>query len=266
MVSLTFDDALDQHLDHAIRLLDEVGLPGTFYAHISAPALTKRWQEWKRAASSGHELGNHSIFHPADERKSWVRPGNALDNYCLDRMRQELEVANQVLFALDGKQQRSFAYPCSNPILGRRGWAKRALFRLGFERTRLPSWVDRCHLDFGSTQASFVPVVQELFLAGRGGGLTKGSTIPPVSQFARFQLPSVAIENWSLAELIAFTEKGLKANTWVILQFHGIGGGHRMDCGLDVFQQFTRWLAEHCATQVMTVAARAAQLWPEEPR
>jgi hypothetical protein len=259
-VSLTFDDALVEHLDRAIPLLEEHGLRGTFYTHLTAPAMASRWSDWQAAASRGHELGNHTIFHPADGRKSWVRPGNAIDYYTLDRMRQELEAANRLLEALDGKTSRTFAYPCSQPVLGRPGAAHRLLRRCGLDRTRLTTWVDRCRLNWGSTEASYEPVVRELFPAARAGGLTFESQIPRVEDWNRWSLPSVAVEGWSLSQLQTYTEAGLSRETWVILQFHGIGGGHRMDCDVTVFRDFLAWLRLEHWPRVVTVHEGAGRM------
>ncbi|GEM_PF-2429160 len=138
MISLTFDDALDQHLDVVLPILDEAQLHGTFYAHLSAPSLNRRIDEWKSLAQSGHEIGNHTIFHPADARKSWVSEGNALDLYSIDRMEMELQLANKWLTVIDGQTQRTFAYPCSNTVLGSYGKINQFLFRAGLPNTRGP--------------------------------------------------------------------------------------------------------------------------------
>ena len=261
IVSLTFDDALNEHLDHAIPVLNEHGISGTFYVHLAAEAFTQRLEEWREAARHGHELGNHTIFHPADARKPWVREGNAIDDYKLDRMRQELETANRLLQAIDGSKQRTFAYPCSNSNLGRRGIVKRLLFQLGYERTRLPGFVDRWQLDFGSTEQSYVSVVRDLLFAARGGGLEKTSQVPSRASIDRFLLPSVAVDSWSLGDLIEFTENGFANGAWVIFQFHGIGGGHRLNCDLAVFQEFVAWLHSNVRCQVATVRDVVNQLW-----
>lgn len=260
-MSLTFDDALNEHLDNAVPILNEHGILGTFYVHLAAENFAERLAEWRDAAQYGHELGNHTIFHPADSRKEWVREGNAIDDYTLDRMRQELGAANRLLRAIDGQAERTFAYPCSNSVLGRRGIVKRLLLKLGCEHTRLPGLVDRWSLDFGSTQQSYMPVVRDLVLAARGGGLERGSQVPSIRQFNKFMLPSVAVDGWSLREMIDFTENGLRNGGWVILQFHGVGGGHRLNCGLSVFQEFVAWLNENPKCRVATVRQVAKQLW-----
>ena len=263
IVSLSFDDALDEHLDFAVPMLDEYGFAGTFYVHLSATGFARRLNQWQAAAERGHELGNHTIFHPADRRKPWVREGNEIDRYTLDRMQQELDLANRLLEALDGRQVRTFAYPCSNSVLGHRGIVKRLLFKLGYEQSRLPGMIDRWHLDVGSTETSYVPLVQSLFLAGRGGGLTKESPVPAITAIDRYKLPSVAVDGWSLRNLVEFTERGLASQSWVILQFHGVGGGHRLNCDLNVFRDFVVWLHDNCRNRVATVRHVAACLWDE---
>ena len=262
-ISLTFDDALDDHLDHAIPLLNQAGLVGTFYAHLSSPAFIRRQTEWRQAAAAGHELGNHTIFHPADARKAWVRPGNAIDHYSLDRVRLELELANQLLTALDGRTERTFAYPCSNSYVGKRGWMRRAMETIGWDRTRAASWIETWRLDWGSTRQSYESIVGELFAAGRGGGIVRGQSVPPVSSWRRTQLPSVAVENWTLADLQQHVSAAMESDTWAILQFHGVGGGHHMDCPLQVFRDFVAWLREERAECVISVLDGARRFWPD---
>jgi len=59
-VVLTYDDALNVHLDNVIPALDSLGLKGTFYIIGNSPVLSKRMSEWRLAAKHGHELGNHA--------------------------------------------------------------------------------------------------------------------------------------------------------------------------------------------------------------
>src|SRR5262245_64846761 len=76
-VSLTYDDALNVHLDNAIPILDSLGLRGTFYLSGYFPAFRERVADWKAAAAKGHELGNHTLFHPCTGKlpgREWVKP------------------------------------------------------------------------------------------------------------------------------------------------------------------------------------------------
>lgn len=260
-ISLSFDDALNQHLDHAVPLLNEAGLAGTFYVPLSAPGFIGRSAEWQRASLDGHELGNHTVFHPADARKDWVRPGNAIDWYSLDRMKMELEFASQYLQALDGLSERTFAYPCGNSFVGSRGWVRRLVEAAGWGRTRLAGWVDQWRLDLGSTLRSYEPVAGDLFVAARGGGLVRGQHVPPIASWRRSQLPSVAVDNWSLTELQSHVTASVTSETWAILQFHGVGGGHRLNCPLTIFQELVAWLQAEYAGQVITVIEGARRIW-----
>ena len=79
-VCLTYDDALDCQLNYAIPELDSAGLKGTFFCTGNSTSLYRRMNEWKAAAGRGHELGNHSLFHPCIKHRpdgsdyAWVKP------------------------------------------------------------------------------------------------------------------------------------------------------------------------------------------------
>lgn len=262
LISLTFDDALDQHLDEVRPTLDDAGLKATFYAHLSAPSLCRRMTEWSSLAQAGHEIGNHTIFHPADIRKSWVREGNALDFYTMDRMQLELQLVNDWLCAIDGQRERTFAYPCSNSILGSYGAVNRLLFRLGLRNTRVPGLLERCKLDLGNSRQSYQSLMSKHFVAARGGGLYLSDCSPETSAMDRNRLPSAAVEGHSFEAMRDFVERSLERDTWAILQFHGVGGGHYMDCSVTEFRKFVTWLADHHAEVVVTVVNGARRLFP----
>ena len=261
-VSLTFDDALPQHLDHAAPVLEECGLLATFYCHLSAATLSDRAADWRRLASVGHELGNHTALHPAISSKSWVREGNAIERYSLDRMDQEITLANQWLASIDGKRERTFAYPCSNSFVGGHGYPRRLLRRAGWDRTRLAGWTDRLGLDWGRSRVSYAPVVSRHCVAARGGGLEIQSTPPMMGQVDRWHIPSAAVAGNSLEEIQQFVCRGMRPGMWTILQFHGVGGGHAMDCARSVFVEFCRWLVEQ-PIEVLTILTGAQRLWRE---
>lgn len=252
IVSLTFDDALDCHLDTAMPALEASGLAGTFFVNLNADSLVNRWQEWSVAHSRGHELGNHTIFHPAVSSKSYITAGNALENYTLDRMRLEIETANRWLAALDGCERRTFAYPCSNPMLGRPGWSKRLLTRLGLERTRMMGWLHSYpRLDVGSTETDYSSLLPELFASARGGGFPCGK-IGPISESQRYKVPCVSADGLDEAVLTSSLEEAAACGNWLVLMFHGIGGGHRLSCDVPVFNSLLRRLQRDSACIVMT--------------
>lgn len=63
-VALTYDDGLNVHLDKVIPALDSLGFNGTFYIPGNAATLNSRTDDWRKAAVTGHELGNHTLFIP----------------------------------------------------------------------------------------------------------------------------------------------------------------------------------------------------------
>ena len=114
-VSLAYDDALDSQLDNAIPALDRHGLKGSFYLIMSAETTRRRMDDWRAAAAKGHELGNHSLFHQCSRKgpgREWVAPQRDLDTTTVAQMRDQVELANTMLQALDGRSERTYTAPC----------------------------------------------------------------------------------------------------------------------------------------------------------
>ena len=63
-VSLSYDDALNNQLDNAIPALNAHNLKASFYVLLNSPAMYERLEDWRAVAKRGHELGNHSVYHP----------------------------------------------------------------------------------------------------------------------------------------------------------------------------------------------------------
>ncbi len=112
-VSLTFDDADSVQLDRVIPELNKRHLRGTFFLTISK--LT-RLDEWRKAQSQGHEIGNHSVSHehPA----------------ALTKVGEELQVEDAKRF-LDSNFRYEisiFAYPYEENSPGLEYWVRRYNF------------------------------------------------------------------------------------------------------------------------------------------
>jgi sialate O-acetylesterase len=262
LITLTFDDGLDAHLDTAMPILEQAALRGTFYVDVGGERFGARHKDWASAAARGHELGNHTVFHPGVSTKSWVTEGIALEGYTLDRMRRELVLANQVLTMVDGQSERSFAFPCSNPWLGRPGWPRRLLTRLRLERTRLMGFVDSHGLDFGSHLTDYTPLVRELFPAARCGGVDVQDM--PVVPPDRHRVRGVTGDGLSLPELLNAVDTAVARGAWLVLVFHGVGGGHHMSVAAEVFFDLCKRLAADARVEVMPFLNAANQLWPQD--
>lgn len=118
---LTYDDAIDVDLDNVMPALDPLKLKGTFYLIGFSPVISKRLNEWRKAAKEGHELGNHALFHPCDSSlpgRSFVSPDHNLSKYSVNRAVDEIRINNTLLKAIDGKDKQTFAYPCGDLKIG----------------------------------------------------------------------------------------------------------------------------------------------------
>ena len=120
-VSLSYDDALDSQLDHALPTLNRHGFRASFYVLPNSPVIRDRLEEWRALARQGHELGNHSIYHPCRSSlpdREWVAGHKDLDKYTAQQMREELYTANTILYAIDGKTERTLTPPCGDRLAG----------------------------------------------------------------------------------------------------------------------------------------------------
>lgn len=194
-VCLTYDDALDGHLDTAIPQLDAAGLKGTFFCTGNSPTLYHRMEDWRKAARSGHELGNHTLFHPClgtsyDGKKlDWVKPEYDLQNYNVAQIMNELRTANTLLKAIDGHEKRTYAYTCGNTTAG---------------------------------GVPFTDSLVNLFTAARGA-----SALPQTMKgYDVYNTPSIVVIDNSAEELIASINKAMEFGTIAIFMFHSVGGGY----------------------------------------
>jgi peptidoglycan/xylan/chitin deacetylase (PgdA/CDA1 family) len=189
-VCLTYDDGLDCHLDVAVPALDAAGLKGTFYCTGFSSSLHNRLEEWRAITIRGHELGNHSLFHPCDgERFDWVKPEYDFRNYTLSRLRDELYTANSLLRAVDGMKERTYAYTCS---------------------------------DFEVSRISFVDSIRNMFVAARSDGPVPESMDEVDLHFA----PSWGVVDPTGTDLINYVMEAREKGTIAIFMFHSVGGGY----------------------------------------
>lgn len=210
-VALTYDDALNVHLDKVIPALDSVGLKGTFYLIASSKAFTGRLAAWKEAAGYGHELANHTLFHPCAGNlpgRSFVTPDYDLSHYTLRRATDEIRMTNTVLEALDGKTERTFAYPCGDRKIG-----------------------DTFYLDPSKSE----------FVAARG----VTPQMQPIADIDLYNVGSYMINGQSGAQLIDLVKKAMQTNTLLVFLFHGVGGEHTLNVSLEAHSQLLHFLKQH---------------------
>ena len=108
-VAITVDDAFRSFLSGAMPLLREYGYPATVFVNtgeMNGPDYLS-WEELRRLAAEGVEIGNHSAAHgfllerrPGESRLLWQQ-----------RVKEEIHRAQKELTTRLGVTPRLFAYP-----------------------------------------------------------------------------------------------------------------------------------------------------------
>ena len=211
VVVLTYDDALNVHLTNAIPVLDSAGLKGTFYISDYFGGLSAQIPEWKAAAAKGHELANHTIFHPCTGRRpgrEFVKPDYDLNNYTIKRITDETKAMNTLLKAIDGKTKRTFAFPCS---------------------------------DRNVNDTPYINGLKNDLVAARA----VRSEMPTIDKIDLYNLPAYPINGESGDQMIALVKKAMENNAMLIFLFHGVGGGHNINVSLAAHRQLLKFLKEN---------------------
>ena len=220
-VCLTYDDALDCQLNYAIPELDSAGLKGTFFCTGNSTSLYRRMNEWKAAAGRGHELGNHSLFHPCIKHRpdgsdyAWVKPEYDLGIYTIQQFIAELKTANTLLKAIDGQESRTYGYTCSDCFAG---------------------------------GIYFTDSLKSIFVAARSG-----KPFPEtMDSYNVYETPSWAVMDNTAEELIAYANKARENGTIAVFQFHSVGGGY-INTGAEQHRKLLEYISKnrkdfYCAT------------------
>lgn len=239
VVSLTYDDALPVHHDLVAPLLEIYGLRGTFYLTVK---MVKQPERWKGVAAAGHELGNHSLFHPCRRdppgNYSWLAEHYDLQGYSLARLKDELAVANKFIDLLDGGKPRTYGNTCLNLFVGPK-----------------------------EQKQSIKPVVEELFVGARGR-ITNEVIFP--STMDTTQLGHFNGDGKSFSKLKKTIKKTTKHGGWIIFIFHGVGEGtHPLYIEKDEHRKLVQWLASekerYWVAPVVDVVERFEELNDKAP-
>lgn len=226
-VSITYDDGLTCHHEVVGPSWDSHGLNVTFY-----PCFTKTNSDimddpdaWRRLASNGHELGNHTLFHPCRRDDDGARPivhYNNLRDYTKERWKEEMQVANFALSLLDGRSERTFGNTCSQTTIG-------------------PD----------SQEESLEPLVEELFVAARGDVTTEPVDVETVNYnalgtfAADTDMLGVKHQEHSVETTLQIITDAAASGGWAIFMIHGVGQGtHGMFMDVDEHDKLVNYLAE----------------------
>ena len=219
-VSLTYDDGLPVHYEYVGPALSKAGLRGTFNVLIRGDPL-QHPEAWRGLAQSGHELANHTLFHPCRRKASdtWLEECYDLCDYTPARLRAELEIANLVLYLLDGKRERTFGNTCCDTTIGR-----------------------------GDREISMDKILGELFIAARGpfnrqiADVNYGINLMQVGHFGGDR------QNMSHEDFLKVIEHAAEMGGWAVFMIHGVGEGtHSLYMEKSDHEKLVAWLSAHKA-------------------
>ncbi|WP_375285755.1 polysaccharide deacetylase family protein [Sphingomonas sp.] len=207
-VALTYDDALASQLDNAAPALERAGLRGTFFL---SSVRREHVARWRALAKKGHELANHSLFHPCPAASYPADPRYTSEAYSPAQMVREIAQQETLLTALDGRRAHGFASPCTiNQVNGQDY----------LEPLRTAGIVT-----YGRTAVAAEPV--------------DASRLDPM------RIPALETpENPSGAQLIAFAERARVNGGLAVYVFHGVGGDY-LQTANPAHEALLVWLKAH---------------------
>lgn len=191
-LSLSFDDGRESQLTQGLPVFARHRARVTFF--VVPSAVERRVDGWKRAVAAGHEIGNHSLTHSCSGNFLFARE-KALEDHSVTGMRDELRQANAQIEALLGVTPRTFAYPCGQTFVGR-----------------------------GRGTQSYVPVVAELFLAGRGW-MDEAANDPAFVDLA--QTYGVEMDGRDFDQIHPLLDEARTRGAWLVLAGHEVGDSGR---------------------------------------
>ena len=124
------------------------------------------------------------------------------------RITNEILAMNAVLTAIDGKTNRTFAFPCGDTKIH-----------------------DTAYLD---------PLRKD-FIVARG----VAGDIPTIDHVDLYNLPGYGATNDSGESMIQWVKEAETKQGLLVIVFHGVGGGHDLNVSLHAHSQLLHYLKQH---------------------
>jgi peptidoglycan-N-acetylglucosamine deacetylase len=209
-VVLTYDDGLNIDLTKVVPALDSVGLSGTFYISDYFNGLNAQIPRWRKAAAKGHELANHTLWHACEGGRvgrEFVKDYD-LRFYTVKKMADEIRAMNNILKAIDGKDKRTFAYPCGD---------------------------EKIH------DSDYIEPVKNEFVAARG----VRSEMQTIDKVNLYDVDCYMINGQTGEQLIQMVKEAEQKNALLVFLFHGVGGEHSINVSLQAHSQLLHYLKQN---------------------
>ncbi len=211
-IILTYDDGLESQLDIVIPQLNKAKIHGTFF--LCGDVAAKNVIRWETASKEGHELGNHSINHPcASSVYAPLTPRFASENYDVCSILKEINIMNRLLFAINRKEAKSYAYPCAETTVGGIDYSDTLRLSKLSEFARVAGDANSIITDFKTLNVMKVPAY-------------------PV------------VKGTEGHKIIDFIKNVQRQHGLGVLVFHGVGGDY-LQVSAQAHQELVKYLAEH---------------------
>ena len=213
-VVLTYDDAAPSQLDHAVPVLDKAGLKGSFFL---SNVRIEDVERWRKVGASGHELANHTLFHPCLSGTFDMPRQQQLEQHTPQSVLREIAQQNVLLKALDGHDHHGFAVPCGQTLAG---------------------------------GVDYLPVLKSAGLVtySRTAEESEADLSRKAADFDAFNLPGRGFATPDGADkMIAFAQQAVNGGGMAVYVFHGVGGDH-LSVTAEDHARLVEWLAAHRST------------------
>jgi peptidoglycan/xylan/chitin deacetylase (PgdA/CDA1 family) len=230
-VSFSFDDARLSQIDTGMALLARHHAKATFY--VSRANMERRLEGWKQAVAAGQEIGNHSASHSCSGNFPFSAK-SPLESFTLSTMEKDLDAASAHIESLLGVKPLTFAYPCGQKFVGR-----------------------------GVETKSYVPLVAQRFLAGRGFR-DESPNDPLFVDLA--QIMGVDSDGMSFEEMKKLATTAAERRAWLVFAGHEIGPSGNQTTQSAALEQFLVYAADPAnGVWLDTVAAVAKYVKARQP-
>jgi hypothetical protein len=160
------------------------------------------------------------MYHPCLATAFKSRTENYSENYTIFQMIREIGSMNNLLYAMDGKVNQSYAYPCTELKVGGVNYVDSLRKSRLIKYARIGGDNNSIITDFKNLDPLLVPA----------WGVAQGSTGN---------------------QLIAFAEKAKQAGGMAVFMFHGVGGDY-ITTPAASHQQLLNYLKQHPEIWVAT--------------
>ncbi|MBD0288635.1 MAG: polysaccharide deacetylase family protein, partial [Flavisolibacter sp.] len=159
----------------------------------------------------GHELANHTVWHACEGGRAgreFVKGDYDLRYYTIRRMTDEIRTMNNILKAIDGKTERTFAYPCGDT---------------------------KIH------DTAYIDPLRNDFIAARG----VKSEMLTIDKIDLYYIGCYTINGQTGEQMVELVKQAMDKSALLVFLFHGVGGEHSLNVSLEAHRKLLQFLQQN---------------------